>query len=409
MPSNTTMPLNIKRSHPCLTWLTRRVQLSTKVPEKVARELAQLRTMDQAQAFVRTAGLDVLSEIRRESNTVNSVSVAPPEGLVEDEYYALQIVLPKVNYELFPFGSLLMNCLLPPISDKEKAIEVFQAYQAIIQRFCKKLEALPFACISGIKYEGQENLPHDLYLRGFRFFFSPNPAPLFTRISSMIEIYLSLEENYNHNISSPNLAREFQELKFCKVGDKDMRHSILEDVMTYPLDTVLVDLRENTHSIPPKREAERLLKKAEQIDRSLAKGLTDKLRTEIENWIPQVEGTQKDYLEIIKDGPYAELSVYEELAEYYQRFLGKLERPKASFFENYPYNDLLWVCIDIQTNYEVYTRDWPDGRAEDLVNWLEYILAGNLQKEFPKHDPDLIERLQESCDRALAILNKHLK
>ena len=223
-----------------LTWLTR-AGMGRRVPTRVVAELSTLQDMEQAQAFVRSAGVEVLEAHTRRSATTNPVVIAPPVSPDELEYFTPQVVLPTVECpEIIPFGTVLINCLLPKIDGPSNAETVFKEYQAIVLALCDRLAALPFACITGHKTLEPSN---PLSLRSFRLFFSPQPEGLYQRILRKFELYQQIASREAPG-SRKDAATEFQELSFCETATGErIGHSLLEDIKFAASDTTLVDLR----------------------------------------------------------------------------------------------------------------------------------------------------------------------
>ncbi|MFC1568540.1 hypothetical protein ACFL37_02440 [Candidatus Margulisiibacteriota bacterium] len=230
----------ITNSHPRLTWL-KSTGLPRLVPQHVVQQLTKIKTMDEAQAFVSGAGLRVVSETERLSQTANSVTVMPPFG--EEEYHGPQIILPKIICREVPAGTALMNCLLPVSKDRTMAELVFRSYQTMVLAFCQRMEALPLACITGHKTETPE---HDLSLRGFRFFFGSDPDQPFQRINRILQAFYTMTLPGNDKADKRQAAAEYQNLKFCDFKDRQVGHSLLDDVKFYSTGTTLVDLRSAT-------------------------------------------------------------------------------------------------------------------------------------------------------------------
>lgn len=229
--------LIITKSHPRLSWLAE-TNRNRRVPPHVAREMSSLDTIDRAQAFVAGAGLMVQARIRRVSDSANAVSLAPPEGF--NEYYGPQVVLPRIDLELIPSGTALMNCLLPEITDPASAEQVFKQYQEMVLTFAGRVEALPFACITGC---ATKDPLHDLHLRSFRFFFGPQPDAFFPRISETLQTWQALYDNSNRS-EKVGIAEKIQELKVYHSPAGKIGHSLLEDIKSTLGETVLVDLRD---------------------------------------------------------------------------------------------------------------------------------------------------------------------
>jgi len=226
-----TIPVN---SHPRLDWL-RSIRGARSVPAHVVRQISGLIGVEYAQAFVKGAGLEVVDKVKRFTRSANSVTLLPPAGI--DEYYGSQIVIPKIDCEEVPLGSALLNCLVPALSDFAWAEKVFSVYQGIVKAFSIKLEALPCACITG--YKAEDPL-HDLYLRGFRFFFSPQPEKMLASIRRILDVYQALRENGEMPTERRDLAKRVQELKHCRMGEELIGHSLLEDIKPMTTETLLV-------------------------------------------------------------------------------------------------------------------------------------------------------------------------
>ena len=82
-----------------------------KVPTKVAEELSTLSSIDKAQEFVESAGLEVLNNSRRDLEIAYSIPIDSPECLTglnssDLEYFAPQVSLPKIECREVPFGTV---------------------------------------------------------------------------------------------------------------------------------------------------------------------------------------------------------------------------------------------------------------------------------------------------------------
>lgn len=241
------LTFQVTRSHPLLHWLTAANIRNRAVPETTARNLSRLVTFEQAAEFIKSAGLEIVAGERRVHASANAVPVAPPKlvsSLEGAEYFGPEIVLPAIALREVPFGTVLMNCLLPQIEDQLTAEKIFRAYQEMILSFSQRLDAIPFACITGYKTKMKAR-PHALYHRGFRFFWSPEPDAFYQRILTSL--------NAMHDLMSlpreaPQKERHrlidiIQGSKFCRVGERRVGHALLEDIKFQTEETVLVDLR----------------------------------------------------------------------------------------------------------------------------------------------------------------------
>lgn len=237
------------KSHPSLTWLTAKKE-SRQVPEDVVQQLSEVKTMEQAQAFVQSAGLSVMTGTRRFTESVNSVTVSPPQSLhsigceqIDVNYHGPQVVLPKIECEEVPPGTVLMNCLLPNIEDNAKAEEIFNEYQAFVLAFSIRVKALPFACITGYKLPPPH--PHNLYNRSFRFLFSSQPDIFYKRIHTMLSnmhtLYL-LDRDGKPTKESRDLSWEIVEARYFVSEGAKIRHLLLNDIR-------LADTRTTTHLV----------------------------------------------------------------------------------------------------------------------------------------------------------------
>jgi hypothetical protein len=241
--------LIIVKSHPCLKWLSESGIKSHQVPSAIVKELSKLKTMEAARDFVESAGLSVQKETGRKARLSDAVSVAPPQDVKEInqktvKYVAPQIVLPKTECNEVPFGTVLMNCLLPETKDISDAEHIFREYQDIVIKFCKRLKTLPFICITGFK---KEEPRHDLDFRGFRFFFSPRTDEFF---EIMVDILKKFQSAFAVSKSETagaqqkmQAVKKLQKAKFCEVAGKKIGSSILDDIKFQASDTILVDLR----------------------------------------------------------------------------------------------------------------------------------------------------------------------
>jgi hypothetical protein len=198
-----------------------------------------LTSVELAQAFVREAGLRVADGDKRCTRSANQIPLLPPAGI--DEYYGPQVVIPRIDCEEVPLGSALINCLVPGLEDPARAEKVFSAYQGVVNAFSKRMEALPFACITG---HITENPPHDLYLRGFRFFFSPRPEKLLASIRRILGAYQAFRESRKMSSERIELAKRVHDLKHCLIGEELIGHSLLEDIMPTGAETLLVRFEE---------------------------------------------------------------------------------------------------------------------------------------------------------------------
>jgi len=229
----------ITSSHPRLGWLAGQTRYSRTVQVKTIEELSRLTDVKRAASFVRSSGLTVVAN--RESDYASAIYVSPPENHMESSYHTPQIILPRLDCEETPFGTVLMNFLLPDAENPSDAENIFLGCQDIVLKFCDRIKASPFACITGFKTDAPK---HDLYLRGFRFFFSPKPDELFLRMIAVLKAYQDLTSP--QQISSEELqskAGMLQRLKFVPYQGREIGNSIIEDIQPMSSATELVDLR----------------------------------------------------------------------------------------------------------------------------------------------------------------------
>jgi hypothetical protein len=102
-------------------------------------------------------------------------------------YCSPQVKFPRFAGADLPFGTILLNCLMPPVEQLESAERIFHVYMDMVAKLSEALGTCPSACYTGIKAEGTES-PHDLYNRGFRFFFSPQPEKLMAAVDYILTL-----------------------------------------------------------------------------------------------------------------------------------------------------------------------------------------------------------------------------
>lgn len=198
------------------------VNQNRKVPRHVAEWLSNPRSGESLRAFVENAWFSVLDHRQKMSDNSCSVFINPPEGV--EELHAPEIVFPLHEFPDIPFGSVLMNCLLPHLNNLAEAEPVFLKYQAMVLAFSQRLEAFPTVCIIGHK-TGEP--AHELDLMGMRFFFSPKPGRLNARICKILNashalVTLRGGETIAERIEIANekirLSTEMQRLKCSEDG-----------------------------------------------------------------------------------------------------------------------------------------------------------------------------------------------
>lgn len=223
----------IVRSHPMLGRLAAPGKCRV-VPEATAQRLSQVDSIELVKRFMVDVGIEGEAKVNDISRTAYAVNVSD----ADNSYYGIQVIIPRVGCELVPFGSLLINFLIPDVevNEAERILGVFNDKLAVISQ---RLGAYPFACITGNKTN--EPPEHDLCLRGFRFFFSPNPGVLYERINEVFCTKASFGKAPKGERAS--FAMRIQELKRCEVEGGAIMHSFLEDIKAYPTGTTLVDMR----------------------------------------------------------------------------------------------------------------------------------------------------------------------
>ncbi len=233
MPMET---FSIAKSHGTLTWLAK-IAGSRRVPQEICQELSNITTTKLAEAFVQSAGIRIITQSRGHSQTIVAAKAAPPEYLekkalpkLKFEYHGPKIVFTRKEHKGVAFGTALLNILLPEIKDRSEAEENFKGYKNFVLALSRRLEALPFLCITGHKISDP---PHDLFLRGFRFFFSPEPDELYEIIRNRLELDCKWQ----------NTVGKEQKDWLIKFQDSARGHQLLDDAQLQSYNTTLVDLR----------------------------------------------------------------------------------------------------------------------------------------------------------------------
>lgn len=238
---------SVAKSHSRLIWLVNSGIANRAVPAQTVRELSAAVTHEEVRRFVESSGLQILSGEMRQHPSANAIAIASPKVVSipgDAKYFDPEIVFPKVDSLEVPFGTVLINCLLPHVEDVDAAETIFRAYQEMILAFSRRMDALPSACITGYKSR-MEGRPHDLYHRGFRFFYSPEPDMFYDKIYASLKAMQDLVSLPDDAPSSERhrLVGIIQGAKFCKVEGRQVGHAILEDIKPQTAETVLVDFR----------------------------------------------------------------------------------------------------------------------------------------------------------------------
>jgi hypothetical protein len=233
----------ITNSHPRLAWLAGQTANGRTIQGKILDELSRLTEVKKAASFVKSSGLAVATS--RESDHASAIYVLPPENVnfesaKESAYHSPQIILPKIGCPVTPFGTMIMNCLLPENENILGAESDFAQYQEIVLKLCGRVNAFPFACLTGFKLDSPRN---DLSLRGFRFFFSPQPDQMFLLMVKILNIY----ETFSSKESGPEEKRLQYKLldnyKFIIDEERPIRNMVIEEIKPMSSGTELVDLR----------------------------------------------------------------------------------------------------------------------------------------------------------------------
>lgn len=238
--------IKIMRSRPKPAWITKLKARNRSIPQKVVAELLNLSGIEQAQAFVESAGLKTLPHYRSDCETIYLIPIDHPghlKGLDSTnlEYYAPKIILPKsLKFKNFPVATAWLEFVVPRISATSKEEKIFQEYQARLVALSNRLKASPCFWLSGHINEN---------LIGFRFLFSSGPNNLFDIMQNVQRKRKALQECTDHK-KQLELLDEINSLIFAKVIGLPKDHPQYGSKTGYPLfgengfgDSMLVDLR----------------------------------------------------------------------------------------------------------------------------------------------------------------------
>jgi len=234
---------SITRAHARVNWARGK---NHKVSAEMTRELSGIKSLVQAEMFVKAAGISVDKVVS--SKSAYAIWAAPPEclrplGEKTLEFHSPQIVLPRVDCTKIPFGTALLNFLVPKIEDKSEAEVAFGEFQKAVLKFSDRIGAGPFACITGYKgKEEPEARNHDLYYRGFRFFFGPEPDALFKYIQETLEIWEAIHLHESKETATDKM-KQIEKRRSCWANKEKIGHSIIYDIKLEERETQLVDLR----------------------------------------------------------------------------------------------------------------------------------------------------------------------
>ena len=239
------------RSLPKQTWLPELRNRNRKIPARVAKELSNLPTMRRAQEFIESAGLEVLTDIQKDLEIVYLIPIHSPECLTgfnssNLEYFAPQVFLPKIECKEIPFGTVSANFILPSVCSSESK-RVLQEYQEIFIALSDRLQASPFAYITGYKTK----VPlHELDMLGYRFFFSSEPDKVYKRILKIMQTITAFRTRTGPK-TPEQLTKDLSDLIWCKFNGLPKEHPFYRRKKGHPMladlgfneDTMLVDLR----------------------------------------------------------------------------------------------------------------------------------------------------------------------
>lgn len=234
---------SITRSHVRVNWARGR---NHKVSAEMARELSGIKSLEQAQRFVKAAGISVDKVVS--SKSAFAIWVTPPEclrpfGERNLEFHSPQIMLPRIDCNEIPFGTVLINCLVPRIEAKPQAEAVSTEFQKLVLQFSNRIGASPFACITGYKGREEPKIDaHDLYYRGFRFFYSSEPDALFEYITDTLDLWESVYLSNNEKAIAEK-RMQIEKRRLCWVNRERIGHHIIYDIKPEDRETQLVDLR----------------------------------------------------------------------------------------------------------------------------------------------------------------------
>ncbi|MBU0630493.1 MAG: hypothetical protein KKC80_06195 [Candidatus Margulisbacteria bacterium] len=209
---------------------------SHRVPARITAKLSETKSCEGIQSLLQGVGLTVLEVEATPSAFL--ARIALPSAILElipnkESYFSPQIKFPRFASADLPFGTVLLNCLMPPLEELDSAEKVFSAYVDVLAKLSQALEATPVACYTGIKGD-QDQGKNDLFERSFRFFFSSDPAGSTAAIETIVALYM---------MPKPETAQERKFLYNEKVNARYRRdlcappnsrpipHPILEDVM----------------------------------------------------------------------------------------------------------------------------------------------------------------------------------
>ncbi|MBU0501935.1 MAG: hypothetical protein KJ811_01655 [Candidatus Margulisbacteria bacterium] len=205
------------------------------VPENKGNELAQLSSKDEIRELMAKAGLNVLEIDELEG--ANVLKIGLPEEIQaligeKEDYYCPQIKLPNFAGEDLPFGTVLMNCLVPPVEDQAVAERILSAQLDILDKLSDALGANPSCYYTGIKNKSATPT-HELNNRGFRFFFSPQPNKIQAKVNNILDLYQTKPED---KITRRELySKKVKSRYSIDMGTGQLRlHTALEDVQPIP-------------------------------------------------------------------------------------------------------------------------------------------------------------------------------
>jgi len=223
-------PAKIKSAPKFLDFLLARIQnRPNRVPANTAETLSQLDSEEKVLEFMNKAGLNILEIDQLSEGFLLKIGLpAEIQELIgeKEDYYCPQIKIPTFASTDMPFGTVLINCLVPPKENSGEARKIFSAQLEIVDRLADALGANPSCLYTGIK-GNIKTQPHELHNRGFRLFFTPQPNQLQTRINGILDLY---QTNPTNKAERRALYSQKINARYCN----DRLHPVLEDVLPTP-------------------------------------------------------------------------------------------------------------------------------------------------------------------------------
>jgi hypothetical protein len=213
------------------------------VPKNSAQELSQIAGAEDAKKFVKSAGFTAINYGPRPAAFGVDLDIPEEVKQIAEESSTIkhlrpQIVLPTAG-DVIPPGTVLMNFLIPHISDPAETEDIFTKYQEMTIKLADRLGARPFACITGYREMKKRRL--SLYELGFRFFFSGQPDDFYGRINLLLRARAAYYSIPATNKRKKNACiKAMQKLEMGRYRP----HPILGDIVLFSAQTTLIDMRE---------------------------------------------------------------------------------------------------------------------------------------------------------------------